>query len=74
MTKSFWKGFAACYLIGALVMGGSWYRIMPCVNLFGAGYYGLLWPLSPLSVAIGHDLYPIPQSAFSFPCRGEKTA
>ena len=72
MTKKFWMGFGACYLMGAVIMAGSMYRAMPCVNLFGASYYGAIWPLSPLSVWINMDLYPIPVSAFTFPCRGEK--
>jgi hypothetical protein len=70
--RTFAAGFVCCYLVGALIMGSSMYRVMPCLNLFGATYYGALWPLAPLSVAINRPLYPIPLASFTFPCRGEQ--
>lgn len=65
MSRSFWKGFAACYAIGAVAFGVVAYRAMPFVNMAGDAYYGILWPLTPLSVATGVDLYPIPEWAFA---------
>lgn len=65
MTRQFWMGFLACYLMGAIFFGVSIQR-MPAVNWAGSFYYGALWPLTPLSVALDTDLFPIPAWAFTF--------
>jgi hypothetical protein len=61
MTKSraFIAGFAACYLISAVAFAAAGYRVIACMTRPGAVYYGALWPLSPISVAIDRSLYPI---------------
>jgi len=59
--KRFWLGFGICYLIGAVSFGLAARRAMPFVTVVGDIYYGALWPLSPLSVGLGRDLYPIPK-------------
>lgn len=66
--KDFWKGFligcGAVYFLGAVVFGLAAHKAMPFVNLLGDIYYGAIWPLTPLSVATGHNLYPIPDWVF----------
>lgn len=54
------KGFALCYLMGAALFAAAGTNVAPCMTFPGAVYYGALWPLSPLSVALNKDLYPIP--------------
>lgn len=53
-------GFALCYALAALLFAMAGLRGIPCMTHLGAAYYGALWPLSPLSVALDRDLYPIP--------------
>ena len=52
-------GFAACYLMGAVLFATAGFRAIPCMTKAGSLYYGALWPLSPLSVAVNRPLYPI---------------
>lgn len=53
-------GFAVCYLLAASLFAVAGVRSIPCMTFTGAAYFGALWPLSPLSVALNRDLYPIP--------------
>lgn len=65
--RKFTAGFAACYLIGAALLAASGFRAIPCMTPSGALYYGALWPLAPLSVALNRSLYPIPAWACEVP-------
>lgn len=66
MSKEFWKGVASLYAAAAITFGFSMYRSIPAVNVYGAAYYGALWPAWPLSISLGQDLVPVPAWAFTF--------
>lgn len=60
MRKAILTGFGACYLMGTVLFAVAGVKAIPCMTPVGSLYYGALWPLSPLSVALNRDLYPIP--------------
>lgn len=65
--KKYLLGFAACYLFGGVCFASAGYVAIPCMTAAGAVYYGGIWPLAPLSVAMKRDLYPIPMWACKVP-------
>lgn len=66
------KGCAVLYVVMAFVFGAAMARTIPAVNVVGAAYYGLLWPIWPLETVLGVNIVPIPTWAFSFDDTGER--
>lgn len=57
------KGFALCYLLAVAMFCAAAGRAIPAISTAGALYYGLVWPLWPISVAL-NTTPPVPVWAF----------
>ena len=72
MTRQFWAGVLAAYLLYALLAGAAMSRLIPALNLLGAAYAGLTWPVAMGCVAAGATCSNVPPRSwgtwmFSFP-------
>jgi hypothetical protein len=64
--SGFWKGVLTLYILAAILFGAVANRTMPAVNQKGLVFYGALWPVWPLSIAINRKIIDMPMWAFSF--------
>ena len=61
------KIFLATYSIIGLAIGSFMAYIIPAMNVFGALYYAVFWPMFVLQGTFGIPInWPIPAWAFSF--------
>lgn len=60
--RSYFHGAVTVYLLTALMIGVSFSRQMPALNLLGATYSGLTWPLAMFCTATRLNYSPMPPS------------
>lgn len=53
-------GMMLAYLLTGLMIGVSFSRAMPALNLLGATYSALTWPVSMFCTSAGLDCSPMP--------------
>lgn len=63
--KSFWKGFATCYIAVAIVCGFAMKAVLPELNPLGIAYSGLTWPISTGCVALKVGCSAVPPQRYA---------
>jgi hypothetical protein len=64
--SGFWKGVLTLYILTGILFGAVANRTFPAVNQKGMVFYGALWPVWPLSIALNRKIIDIPMWGFSF--------
>lgn len=65
--KNFLMGILVCYVFAGVLFASAMNNAgPPALNCKGVTFYGMLWPVWPLSLVLNESLVEVPSWAFTF--------